>query len=142
MAEPAPILLGVAAGVLASSVMYALLFPVARGSELPPESFARTILRRPLGRPALRVAGIVVQVAFGAFYGAVFGLAGAKGFVPGDSFPVLGIVVGLAAFLVSFTGFRVLRLVPGPVDWRAWAGHFLNHVVFGVTLGLVFLWFT
>lgn len=89
-----------------------------------------------------RFLGFEVQLLFGLFYGALFGLAGAKGWVPGGSFPVLGILVGLGAFLVSFTGFRVLRLVPGPVDWRAWAGHFLNHVVFGVTLGLVFLWAT
>ena len=128
-------------GVVAALAMYALLFPVARGGPLPPEQFALAFIKtRAVG--ARRLLGVVVQLLFGVFWGGVFGVAAGQGFVPGASFPILGILVGLAAFVTSFAGFRVLRLVPGPVDWRAWAGHFLNHVVFGATLGLVFLWWT
>lgn len=121
--------------------MYALMFPVARGAPLPPEQFALAIFKTD-SVAWRRFLGFEVQLLFGAFYGSLFGLSGAKGFVPGDSLPVLGIFVGLAAFLVSFAGFRILRLVPGPLDRRAWAGHFLNHVVFGVTMGVLFLWLT
>ncbi|HEX9816967.1 MAG TPA: hypothetical protein VGB18_08295, partial [Candidatus Thermoplasmatota archaeon] len=137
----ARILVGALSGVVASLVMYALLFPLARGAPLPPEQFALAIFKTD-SVAWRRFLGLEVQLLFGLFYGAVFGVAGATGFVPGESFAFLGILVGLAAFLVSFTGFRILGLAAGAVDWRAWAGHFLNHVVFGVTLGVLFLWAT
>jgi hypothetical protein len=129
------VLQGASAGVLAALPMYALLFPVARGAPLPPERFAARLLRREPNR----VAGFVVQVAFGAFWGTLAGLYDAiRGPVLGSEL-AQGIVWGLAAFLTSLLGFATLGLLERPVDLRAWAGHFQNHLVFGFCLGAAFL---
>lgn len=119
--------------------MYALLVPVARGSALPPDRFAGRILRR--DPSPVSIPGVIVQLAFGAFWGLMFGLAAQRGFAPGGSYPALGLVTGFVAFASSLVGFWSLGLVRSPVDFREWSGHFLNHLVFGAILGLVFLSF-
>jgi hypothetical protein len=133
------ILLGLSLGALASAIMYPLLFPVARGSPLPPEVFVAQILRRPPTQA--RFAGALLQLVFGAFWGLALALSVGRVGPIGNSVPAQGLLIGLAAFCTSLAGFATLRLLETPLDWRAWTGHLLNHLVFGLTLGLLFLAF-
>jgi hypothetical protein len=117
--------------------MYALLVPLARGEALPPDVFAAALLRRP-AQPT-SAAGMLLHLVFGLFWGLVAALYDARYDPVLGSQVAQGLVWGVAAFGVSLGGFLSLHLIPKPVDWRAWAGHFLNHLVFGFLLGATFL---
>src|SRR5688500_2311474 len=123
----------------AATAMFALLFPVARGKPIPPDVFAARILRQSVESKAARVAGLLLQLLFGAFWGAALVLITSRTGAVGGSYPAQGALMGLLAFLVSLAGFATLGLIPHPADWRAWTGHFLNHIAFGLMLGSLVL---
>lgn len=128
------------AGLVAATVMYALLVPVARGKPLAPDVFAARMANRE-ARPR-SLSGLVLQFAFGTFWGLAAAWVGLRFDPVGGSHVVQGLLWGTAAFVVSLVGFGALGLIPRPLDWREWVGHLLNHVAFGLVLGLVFLWWS
>lgn len=131
--------MGVTGGLLASALMYPLLFAAARGTAIPPERFAARLLGRVAPAPNIRVAGALLQLLFGAFWGIAAAVLAHRWGPLGGSHAVQGLLVGTAAFAVSLGGFVGLGLIPRPVDWREWTGHFLSHLVFGLLLGAAFL---
>lgn len=126
---------GGALGVVAAAVMYPLLFAVARGRPLPPDVFAARLLR--IDETQARVAGVLLQLCFGASWGLVMAWTVSTVGVVRGSLPIHGMLIGLGAFLLSLAGFATLQLVRSPFDWREWTGHFVNHLVFGLALGFL-----
>src|SRR5687767_5996058 len=92
-----------AAGALASSLMYALLFPVARGRPLPPDVFAARIFGKEPQRASF--SGMWVQLAFGAFWGTFLALTVDRIGTLGGSLAIHGLLIGSLAFLTSLFGF-------------------------------------
>lgn len=92
--------------------------------------------------PAL--LGLGLHLATGAFWGAVFGLIVATGWLRGVSALVLGVVYGLAVMLVmAFVALPVIASVFGggePVSdmprLAGWGTFAIEHAIYGVVLGL------
>jgi hypothetical protein len=108
-------------------------------SEPPPTTITRTALRGAgIERPAeaVSVAAPLAHLGFGALGGVVYSLV--RRLTPGVPGPLLGILVALGIYAVSYKGWvPALGILPPPEEDRPGrpAVMIAAHVVYGLVLG-------
>lgn len=132
-------LLGLLGGMLTIQLKPLLLRPLAKRRASPWTRGAARLLGRPVESAVASRAGLLLLGVYGAFWGGVYA-AWDRAYAPvADSFVLQGVFLGAVVFVVSAAVAAVWPDLRRRIDRRLWVGLFLTDLLYGGTVGLLFL---
>lgn len=134
-----PWLLGIVGGAVSIQAKPLLLRPLARERASPWTRWAARMLGREPETPQAVRGGLVLLGLFGAAWGAVYA-AWDRAWPPlAESFVLQGVLMGVLVFFTSVLVVAVWPRLRRRIDHRLWVGLMLTDLLFGATVGLLFL---
>jgi hypothetical protein len=137
----AALIVGLVAGVASMLTRPLLLYPLERDRPAPWSMVASKIWHLEPSGLLARQRGWILLGLSGAFWGLIYALIDAHRAPVFGSYVLQGLLFGLASFACGALGTRVLPGLRGTIDVRLWIGLFLTDLLFGASLGLMFLLF-
>ncbi len=132
-------LLGILGGAASIQLKPLLLRPLGRHRASPWTRWAARLLEAPVESTAATRMGLVLLALYGAAWGATYA-AWDQAWAPiAASFVLQGVLLGLVVFLVSSAAVALWPDLRRRIDRRLWVGLFLTDLLFGATVGLLFL---
>ena len=130
---------GLVGGSLAMLLKPLFLQPLAKARASPWTRWAARLLRVRPEEPRAMHAGWALLAAYGGLWGLAYAYWDAYWDPAFGSYVLRGIAFGMAAFAVSLVVLLGWSDVRRHVDRRLWVGLFLTDVLYGATLGMVFV---
>lgn len=132
-------LLGPLGGALSIQLKPLLLRPLAKRRASPWTRWAARLVGHPVESAEATRAGLVLLAVYGAGWGALYTLWDQAWAPVAESFVLQGILLGVVVFAVSSVVVAFWPDLRRRIDRRLWVGLLLTDLLFGATVGLLFL---